>query len=804
MIVFRAFILVSILLAAAVGALAQTQSSPAPALSAAEELELRTFQGQLADASRDQKTKQEAAKLLLSRSYPQATDALRELLADPSNRSAQIAIAEQIVRQNAVREGFVEPLMAMLLGNEPMVRAPATRALSIYRTPYVTTQLVTIAQDPRLDKQIRLVTITALENVLNRQAVDALVTLLDDADAAVRDAAAQALGRLTGIRTYGSDPEQWKSWWNRNKSKDHAVWLASLAENLARSKAELESQNVALRDRLSRSLMDLYESTPSAQREAVLASFLKDPLGDVRLVGLSLLDRRIMAGETISADTKAQVRGLLANSEPAVRQGAVRLMGTLGDVEVVAPLLDALRAEESPSVRAAMMTALGQLRDPQSLPAVLAEVESSSYDNVAAAGATALSRIASRQPLTPEQQAQAIATLMSRYQQLQKAVGSAVLREAILNALSSIGQKDALPVLLEALGHTDATVRQTAVNGLAKINDPASVSALVPLTSDADRGVRQAAVAAIGTLGGEKYLESILQRTDPTIEGDSTVRQQAWDVASAVLAKASEEKLLAVIASLTDRPDAESQRIKLMQMRVSSLRSAKSERLPSAQRELAAGLLKASRPGDAAAALAEAYAVSFAAGSADAPAIWNEWIDAMLSAGDVAVVKALAQQNDRQQFAAAYVRLAQSLATFQEQNNYALVLPLCDEAARQLGATLTPAQRQELGRVLEAARTAQSTADKLKVTKLLPQLTAGEEAVRKSASVELTALGERATEPLVQELRRNLVSELPSADAERAILSVLRQIAPQYGAYDPNAPVADRLKLIDGWLAQRS
>ena len=74
--------------------------------------------------------KREAALLLLTRSYPQATALLKAFLGDSSNRPAQVAVAEAIAHSGRTRPAFVQPLLAMLTGKEPSVRAAAANALA--------------------------------------------------------------------------------------------------------------------------------------------------------------------------------------------------------------------------------------------------------------------------------------------------------------------------------------------------------------------------------------------------------------------------------------------------------------------------------------------------------------------------------------------------------------------------------------------------------------------------------------------------------------------------------------------------
>ena len=759
-------------------------------------MEVKTLTGQLADPARAAKTKLEAAELLLTRTYPEAVAALKDFLSKPSNPSAQIAVAEAIARYSGSQKEFVDPLVQMLTGKDESVRPSAARALANYKDPLVMEKLVSIALDSRLERSVRLSTIAALWQVLEKNTVDALVRLLDDPDESIRGAASEALAKLTNIEAFRTNRNLARQWWARNRHKDRSQWLADLADSLAKANAALESDNTQLRDRLARAMQELYAATPSAQRGAMLLGFLKDPLADVRLVGLTLAEGKIAANEEVPAEIRNQVRSMLADADPRVRKASALLVANLGDGEALVSLLDRLKAEDVPSVREGLLTALGQLRDPKALPAALAQIRSRD-DSVAAAAAEALARIVSQKPLQEDQRNEAARTLVARYRQMDAANDVPALREALMAAMGAVRDKDFLPILQDALHNSAATVRLAAVNALAQFAQADLAATLVGLISDPDRGVRRAAIAAVGTLGGQRYLQTVLKQTDPQVEGDAAVRQQAWDVAMGILAKADPKVLASVAQALADRTDAANQRIKVLQMLVGALKAAKSEALPSTLRELGLALMKASRPAEAAPVFAEAQALLLAEKSPQAQEVWLEWIEALLAADDPVVVKALAEQSE-EAFAKAWALFDAHLKRLLDAEKYPPAILLAGEAVKQLSSRLTARQRQVLSDVLAGATARQIAADRERVAKLAPQLSAVDESARTAADAELQSMGERAVAPLLEELKKVVIADAPGA--EKAILAALAQIAPKLTGYDPAAPKADRIKLVDSWL----
>jgi len=773
-------------------------AAPNQPLTPAQQLELKTLIGQLVDPARAAKTKLEAAELLLSKTYPQAVEAMKAFLADPSNRPAQVAAAQAIASQGRGRREFIAPLMKMLTGEEASVRGPAGRALATYKNHGVTEQLVGIALDRARDRDVRLVTISALQRVLDKAAVDALIRLLDDADEGIRNAATAALAKLTSIRAFGSDARRWKRWWRQNRHKARSEWLADLADSLGRANAALEAENARLRERLGKAMVDLYTTTPADQRQQILLAFLKDPQAEVRWAGVKIVDRRIAANESISKEIRLQVRALLSDPDQRVRQASALLTANLADGDAVAVLLKRLAAEDIALVRQALLTALGQLRDRQALPAVLKEVSARDPD-VAAAAAVALARLVAKKPLEGRRHTGAVQALVARYRAIRGTRNGVQLREALLTAMGVLGDKAFMPVLRGALKDSAARVRLAAVNALATLGDGQGAKDLAPLVDDPDRGVRQAAIAALGTLAGARQLPVILKRTDPAVETDPAVRQQAWDVIMAVLAKADADVLATVLAGLRGRKDAAGQRIRIMQMLVASLTAAGSDELPAARRALGEALVKAGRPAEAAPVLAEAYRQLSKAGSPQAAAAWLAWLGALLAADDVSTVKVLAAQTDDAAFAQGLKHLHGRLAALDGQKNWATVILLASAAARDLRDRLGQARLAALQKVQADAQSKLTAADQKRVVELVAQLAATSEARQKEATAKLQAMGDRAVKPLVAQLRKLVAGDKLRGDTEKVILAVLGQIAPKLTGYDPAAAKEEKLKLLRAW-----
>ena len=771
-------------------------------LTGEQELELRMFTGQLADPSRAAKTKVEAAELLLSRSYPQAAEALGKFLEDPANRMGQIAVAEAIASQGTGQQMFVEPLMAMLTGTEPTVRPAAARALAAYKTGGAADKLLAIARDEKADKTVRLVTISALQRVLDRQAVDVLIQLVDNQDLAIRNAAAESLAKLTNIRDFAGDPKKWKKWWSQNKTKPASAWLADLAESLAREKTRLEDENTELKTRLATAMTDYYAATPAAMQDKLLIGFLKDPLSDVRLVGVRLTDRRVSTSGEVPEEIRAQLCAMLADDDSRIRRSTALLEANLGDPNAADLLLGRLKVEEIPEVKQGLLTAVGQLKDPKVVGPVLKEVDSKDAP-VAAAAAAALARVALAAPLKGAIHDLAVKVLLARYADSSSSSVNGyapALREALLTAMGTIADENFIPAMRSALADAAATVRLAGVKGLAQFRKPELTDAVAGLAGDDDRGVRQAVLDALGLIAGARDLQTVLKRTEPAVEPDATVREKAWAVAMAILAKADAQTLAGVCDALADRLDAVSQRITLRQMLVATLRASKNNQWPAASRKLAVDLLAASRPAEAAPLLGQAYAACQAGKSPEAREVYLEWVDALLKANDPLIFKAMADAAQEGEFPGVLEKVEKRIGELMADGKYAPAILLAGEVIRQLSSRLSPAQAASFQKILDDAKARQLAVDRARVEQLAAQLQSADATTGKAAAVELKAMGDRAVGPLVEALRTIVAGAQPNPVAEKAIVDILVQIAPKLTGYDLAEAKALKLKRIQEWV----
>lgn len=80
------------------------------------------------------------------------------------------------------------------------------------------------------------------------------------------------------------------------------------------------------------------------------------------------------------------------------------------------------------------------------------------------------------------------------------------IRQYLTLVLGKLGDKRAVPVLVDALNDAVVETRIYALIALAELHDPSSVSAVIAATKDEDKDVRKTAIYSLGEIGGARAL----------------------------------------------------------------------------------------------------------------------------------------------------------------------------------------------------------------------------------------------------------------------------------------------------------
>jgi len=761
-----------------------------------QQREVQTLARMLGDPDRAASTRSEAAQLLLTKPQNQAKEMLIGFLTDQMNPSARIAVARAIADIGATDTTFVDPLFDMLADDQEPVRSAAAAALGAYDDQAVLAALCRVARDTDTAEPTRLAAAAGLSRRMDKRAVETLIDLLADPEPSLRAASQAALAKLTGIHTFGASRPHWLAWWRANRDKPRQQWLAEQIDTLTRQSENQQRRLNDLQTRLDAALVKLYAATaPSGQAEMVTA-LLRDPLPEVRLVGLRLASNRVAAGEPSTEDAATVVRSLLSDQSPDVRTNAARLAADLNDAEAAQLIVSRLSVEAEVATRTALIAALGVLGDGEAVGVLMAALIDEP-DTVAVEAALAIERLAGRAQLPAVQTDAIVAAVIERHGNSHRSQPR--LRRALLSAMRAIGRSEFAPVMRSALADPVASIRLEAIRGLQSLNVAEAAADIAPLAADPDRGVRQAAITTLGALGDPGHLTAVLARTDRDTETDPVIRQRAWETALTLLDKVDDDQLARIATELTGRPDALEYQIRLLEMLAARLDTDK-PRQAEARLQLADALLAAGRPVEAADILAETYAD--AGDHPQAKLLWPAWMRALLAADDAACLTHMADQADQSLFDDAVDLLTQRLAALASAKKYASLIALADAARKHLADRLPPGQLDLIETLRSEATERQQEADRARAAKLISTLTSAEADLRSEAEASLLTMKTRAVAPLVERLRIDLAADAPDIQLQQRIVGLLGALAPELTGFDESADAASKAKVVGAWLAQ--
>jgi len=525
-------------LAPAGRAFAGARPAPEPPKADAELSRLRDF---LVGADRTFSTRLDAADVLLDKDTPAARAVLTEVLAGPAPSEPVLAVLGALADRDRVHAAFVEPLFALLRGeDEPARRAAAAAFAALQGSEKVRVRLGDLATEAETPPAVRVAAVQALGRLMDKPSIEALVRLTADARPAVAAAAAQALADATGLKDVGAAPRAWAEWWKKHEQDPETLLLAGL---LRRSREEVRQRDAALerlQARLIRHLTVLYEAADAKEKGRLALAHLEDPVPQVRALGAE--QAAALARDVLGAGNAAARQGyaeLIASAvkhindeEAAVRAAAALAVAAWKEMPAVPGLLARLDAEKSPEVRAALAAALGGLRAAEAAPKLVPMLDSPSEIEVLRAAA-ALGAIGEKgSPGSPA--AQPAVKALGR---LARSSASPAVREAACLAVARIAPPGAEDVLAGALEDATASVRFAAAQGLGnlpKVGEK-TLAALAARLQDENKGVRQAVAAVLAKLGGPDAARKMADRLKAGAEAEPAVRNALWTAVKALV-----------------------------------------------------------------------------------------------------------------------------------------------------------------------------------------------------------------------------------------------------------------------------
>lgn len=190
-------------------------------------------------------------------------------------------------------------------------------------------------------------------------------------EGAIGQAAQAAAVRATGRDDLGSDRRAWVEWMASVRDLSDAQWTAELACRRGERLQRIIQHERAVVARLIESLRKAHIDAPEGERAALLATYIRDALPEIRDLGFSLINRELGAGATLNGEVSAAALDLLSHRDARTRASAALLVNQLSPAGAEPRVLEALERESEPVPAAAMLDAASRWASPSLSPLVL-------------------------------------------------------------------------------------------------------------------------------------------------------------------------------------------------------------------------------------------------------------------------------------------------------------------------------------------------------------------------------------------------------------------------------------------------
>ncbi len=490
---------------------------------------------------------------LLKADWPEALQAVLDLLDNRSASGTCVPICTAIAANGAPKLEYIDALLKLLADADADVRDHAAAALSRSENPSVTERLVTVVRDDSAAMPTRIAAIGAITQLADsHQAANILISLLD-ADGPNTDSALfQALARVSG-EDQGTDGQKWREWWAGIENMTQAQWLGHQLE-LAKQREKVHTERIQRFEELLVSAYEqAYAQADNGAKQHKLKSYLSDAEEVIRLLAIDIIRREIGEGGRPSEEVAADLRSRLSDPSARVRRGVLSVLAHLRAPTDATNVIGLLETEKDVTVRLAAIIALGELSNPQANPVLLAELQrNSSNPACKLEAARSLGRLNTKGSSDDRDLSAAIAALNFEYD---NSAPNSDLRAELVFAMASIADASFATTLVVHLQDSRVNVRSRCVAGLCQIGEREHLDAILPLVADADAGVRGEAASAIGALGSEdRHLSTLLSRLKGDTEPNIAVRNNVWESFKDIWSTRLPAKKMTWIQQLADLP----------------------------------------------------------------------------------------------------------------------------------------------------------------------------------------------------------------------------------------------------------
>lgn len=320
-------------------------------------------------------------------------------------------------------------------------------------------------------------------------------------------------------------------------NQDPGAETDAIRQNLQKLYAPRDDDDYLLFSERTQALTCLFEMGSASARQAILGAFLdtnldfsvrssiawrlkaeSEPwfLEAAREIVENKADNkyvRVNAGESLSRNQDERTTNLLArvlhdtSDEVNVRRMAARVLGELGAREAVGVLIEAL-ADSSYEVQIDAASALAGLGDPSAIEPLLRLLEQPHNDGRArGCAALYLTNSTLLKGLTIQQRQRLLAFLLTALVDIHESIW---VRLHSAGALGRLGDKNAVPVLVGALGDKNSRLRASVARALGSLGGGDAIRRLIDLLQlEKDGEVKAAAIYALVDADAKDSIEFI-------------------------------------------------------------------------------------------------------------------------------------------------------------------------------------------------------------------------------------------------------------------------------------------------------
>jgi HEAT repeat protein len=483
----------------------------------------------------------EAAKRLLERG---ANDVLLRALRS-GQAELQTPVARALAETNNPPAIFLDDLLRCLQTQVTVELADAASlAAANYRdNPAARARLRDFILSVNIPEPRRVPAVRALGTLNDRESAQFLIQMLlgGAVPEGLSNAAADALGEMTGLTEYGRDVGQWERWWGGQAGKSPEQFLSERRAEREGSARQAVERLKTVATSIDRFVESAHRRiTDPKLREADVLTSLNDPSPEFRAAGARLVNQDLNAGLPIAPAVVERLRDLIGDSSPDVRRRVAGAIAAVNDPGAAKSLLAQLQREKIEAVKAELMKALAPTKNVAAVPELVRLLDDPAFQ-VSEAAAAALRELGPEIAKSPQLSRTVSNALLRTIERTNNLRGADRLREYATEAMIPLHDTALVQVLFTLLvdraGNTPNT-RNSAIRALAAMNAPPKlqediagrIAQTLRPNTEKEKGVRLEAAKAMGIVGGPAQGEALYN----ALGDDEAVREAAWNSLSSL------------------------------------------------------------------------------------------------------------------------------------------------------------------------------------------------------------------------------------------------------------------------------